>query len=62
MWWLIGAGVGVLQLLLNAKSRAIMAQSGSHPIQGLIAGAVLGAAIYGTLLWLVCGKLMGWLT
>jgi hypothetical protein len=52
VWFFVGAGVGVLQMAV-AIVRGPNQIQGTYPLQGLALMAVLGAAFYGTILWLV---------
>lgn len=57
MWFLIGAGLGVVQMGVSLVRKPI---SMGHPIQGFAVAAILGAAIYGTILWLVATFILKW--
>lgn len=57
IWFLIGAGLGVLQMVISLIRRPV---TGGHPIQGLVTAAVLGALVWGTLLWLVSTFIFRW--
>lgn len=49
MWYfIVGAAVGVAQLVVPNLRRLSQAKA---PIQGVLAAAALGAAVYGTILW-----------
>ena len=51
MWYSIaGAAVGGAQLLLRSPVQFLQA---NYPIQGALIVAALGAAVYGTIFWLV---------
>lgn len=51
MWYFIaGATVGVAQLILRSPIQFLQA---NYPIQGALTAAALGAAVYGTIFWLV---------
>lgn len=51
MWYFIaGAAVGVAQLILRSPVQFFQA---NYPIQGALTAAALGAAVYGTIFWLV---------
>ena len=51
MWYfIVGAALGVVSLI--AKNPIAFFQS-NHPIQGAVFVAVVGAAIYGTILWVI---------
>jgi len=51
MWYFVaGAVVGVAQLILRSP---IQFFKGSYPVQGALTSAALGAAVYGTIFWLI---------
>jgi hypothetical protein len=51
MWYfIIGALLGLAQLILRNPLRFFYA---NHPVQGALASSVLGAAVYGTILWMI---------
>lgn len=51
MWYFIaGAAVGAAQLILRSPIRFLQA---TYPIQGALTAAALGAAVYGTIFWLI---------
>lgn len=51
MWYFIaGAALGVAQLVLRSPLQFLQAD---HPIQGALTAAAVGAAVYGTLFWLI---------
>ena len=51
MWYFVaGAVLGVAQLILRSPIQFLQA---SYPIQGTLTAAVLGAAVYGTIFWLI---------
>lgn len=52
IWFIAGGFLGAGQMALSLMRKPI---SGGHPIQGFAVAALLGAAIYGTILWLVFG-------
>lgn len=52
IWFAVGAGIGILQLVASVVRQPISLQ-GAYPLQGLAVMAVLGAAFYGTILWLI---------
>lgn len=52
IWFAIGAAIGIASVgysLLRRPTRM------NYPIQGFATAAVLGAATFGTILWLVFG-------
>lgn len=60
VWFGIGAGLAVLQVVISLVRRPNrglipMLQGGGYPIQAFLFTAVLGAAVYGTVLWLIFG-------
>ncbi|MBG6202638.1 hypothetical protein IWQ48_003785 [Labrenzia sp. EL_13] len=51
MWYfVIGAIIAVAQLVLRNPIQFLQAE---HPIQGAVTAAVLGAVVYGSILWLI---------
>jgi hypothetical protein len=52
VWFFVGAGIGVLQMAA-AIARGPNQLQGTYPFQGLAIMALLGAAFYGTILWLL---------
>lgn len=52
-WAAIGAVLGMVQMAISLLRRPIF---GGHPIQGFLTVAILGALIYGTILWLIFGR------
>ncbi|WP_157813645.1 hypothetical protein [Sinorhizobium meliloti] len=50
IWFVCGAGLGVLQMAASFVRRPFPM---NHPIQGFAASALLGALIYGTILWML---------
>jgi hypothetical protein len=52
VWFFVGAGIGVLQMAA-VIARHPNQLPGTYPLQGLAIVAVLGAAFYGTILWLI---------
>lgn len=50
IWFVSGAGLGVLQMAVSWLRRPTTME---HPFQGFAAAAVLGALIYGTILWML---------
>lgn len=61
VWFLVGASIGVVQTAISMARTPTQAagifQNG-HPIQGFLFAAFLGAAAYGTILWVVFGLLL----
>lgn len=56
IWFLIGAALGCLQLGISVSKKA---EPLEHPVRGYLISAVFGAAVYGTILWLLASAL-GW--
>ncbi|MDX0469933.1 hypothetical protein [Sinorhizobium meliloti] len=56
IWFVSGAGLGVLQMAVSLIRRPTTLE---HPIQGFAATAVLGALIYGTILWMLANLVFG---
>jgi len=51
MWYfIVGAALGVVSLIIK---NPIALFKSDHPIQGVAFVAFLGAAIYGTILWII---------
>jgi hypothetical protein len=50
IWFVVGAGLGVLHMVLSLVWRPITI---NHPVRGFSVSAGLGAATYGTILWLL---------
>jgi len=55
MWYFVaGAILGVAQYILRNPIQLMqLLQGGGHPIQATLTAAVLGAGVYGTILWLI---------
>ena len=51
-WFLIGAVLGMAQLLLQLRNKPI---DFGHPAAIFAVSALIGAVIYGTILWLIFG-------
>ncbi|MFU0505842.1 hypothetical protein [Pseudaminobacter sp. NGMCC 1.201702] len=49
-WFIVGAALGLAQLIINLVRKPI---SGEYATQAFGTAVVLGAAVYGTTLWLV---------
>lgn len=52
IWFIIGAALGMASLGFSLLRKPM---AGDYPIQGFATAAVLGAAIFGTVLWLIFG-------
>lgn len=50
IWFVSGAGLGVLHMAASFVRRP---STMYHPIQGFATAAILGAVIYGTILWVL---------
>lgn len=50
VWFAIGAALGALQFAVSLARRPVQ---GGHPVQAFVLVAILGAAVYGTVLWLI---------
>lgn len=50
IWFLVGAGLGCVQMAISLARKPMTVE---HPYQGFAVAAALGAAIYGTILWLI---------
>ncbi len=51
-WFLIGAVLGMAQLLIQLRNKPI---NFGHPAAIFAVSALIGAVIYGTILWLIFG-------
>ena len=49
-WFLIGAALGMAQLLVQLRNKPI---EFGHPAAIFAVSALIGAVIYGTILWLI---------
>lgn len=50
VWFAIGAALGAFQFAVSLARRPVQ---GGHPVQAFVLVAILGAAVYGTVLWLI---------
>lgn len=61
IYFIIGAVFCVLQTVFRGGSVGFARfLQMPHPFQALAFAVVAGAAVYGTILWLVFGLLLGW--
>ncbi|MDE3811574.1 hypothetical protein I7I49_14955 [Sinorhizobium meliloti] len=56
VWYVSGAGLGVLQMAVSLFRRP---STMDYPIQGFAVAALLGALIYGTILWMLANFVFG---
>jgi hypothetical protein len=52
IYFIIGAALGVAALLFRNPGGV---SNANHPIQSILTAAVLGAAVFGTIIWFVAG-------
>lgn len=55
IWFAIGAALVVGLYIVRVLGSPVLIQQTNYPIQGLIAAAIMGAVVPGTILWLIFG-------